>query len=324
MVKKNAILLFILTILSIQLALRNDKTPDTAEYKLIYENSIDDHSSIEFLYISFNRFCNEIGLSFTNYLLIVTYTLFIGWYNLTKQITNNLLLAFIVFLPFYGFYFYGIILRAAIAVTICYLAIIILLKFRGLKKYILYYLLIFIASGFHLTAMLFLVLPIIAQKHYKNRSLYLFLIYGAFLPLFNNYIPIIKEISFKYLALFEFNRVEGYLSRASEEMMYSINLFKHLIFGGIFIFLRNRVIEKQAIYNFFLNIYLIGCFLLALFSFVTAGGRVGIMFLFFEFTLFSLLYESSNIKKMNISIFIIVSVIINFVAIIRQGNGLIW
>lgn len=324
MMRKNKLVLFIILIVAIVLALRSDNTPDTAAYRLMYEDSAAD-SSIEFLYIWLNRFFNQnIGLSFDSFLLILTISLFLSWYKITNQIIDNLFVGFVSFLPFYGFYFFGITLRASIAVVISYLAIVILLKNKSFKGFLLYYIFVLLASGFHQSALVFLVLPLIALRQYKKYTLYLVLLFSATLPLYNDYIPIIKNVAFRYLAFVEFSRVEGYVTESASEMMYSFTLLKNLVFGGVFIFLRNKLIAKQSIYNFFLNTYLIGCLLLSLFSFVTAGSRLAIMFLFFEFILLTLLFESSNIKKKNKSIFMIFAAIINFIAIIQKGNGLLW
>ena len=70
--KKNKLVLFIILIVAIVLALRSDNTPDTAAYRLMYEDSAAD-SSIEFLYIWLNRFFNQnIGLSIVPFLPIPT------------------------------------------------------------------------------------------------------------------------------------------------------------------------------------------------------------------------------------------------------------
>lgn len=323
MLRKNKFLLSFILIVAVLLALRGDTTPDTEAYRFIYNESKYD-LNYEFLYLELNRFFSGLGMSFNNFLLLLTITLFLFWSKLTSLIIDNLFIAFISFLPFYGFYFFGITIRVSIAVVFCYLAIIILLKSKNLKGYILYYVAVLIASSFHKSALIFFLLPLIADRYYKNWTLFLFLLFSATLPLFNDYIPLIQDISFQYLALTEFSRVEGYVTRGSGEMMYSLSLIMNLIFGVIFIILRSRIQEKQTIYNFFLNTYLIGCFLISLFSFVTAGSRFGMMFLFFEFILLALLYESSNIKKLNLSMFIIFAVIINFIAITQKGNGLLW
>lgn len=313
--------MFIATV-AVLLSMRGDSTPDTAAYRDIYKRS-SENLNYEFLYMELNRFSNGIGMSFDVFLFLLTLTLFFSWYRLTSSIINNMFIAFITFLPFYGLYFFGITLRASMAVLVSYLGIIILLKNRKVSGYLLYFICVFIASGFHQTALAFLFLPVVYKK-FSKKWLYGFLLITASLPLFNNYIPFIQDITFRYLETVGFSRVEGYVTRGPGVMTYSLSLIMNLVFAGVFISLKNRIIFKNHIYDFFLNIYLIGCFLISLFSFVTAGSRLGFMFLFFEFILLTLLYESSNINKHKLNLLIMFSVIINFVGIILKGNGLLW
>lgn len=304
--------------------MRNENTtPDTAAYRLMYERSFED-LNYEYLYLLVNRFFNSIGVSFRLFLFITTFILFITWMKITNIITNNLFIAFLSFIPFYGLYFFGITIRAAIAVTISYLAIVIFLKLINKRRYLYYYLLITIASGFHISAAIFYTLPIFAQKEYKKSVLFVFLLIIACIPLFNNLIPFIRDFALNYLSKTDVSRLSNYIERASDSMLYSLTLVKNVFFAGIFIALKNRVIKNRIIYNFFLNTYLVGCFLLVLFSFVTAGSRLAMLFLFFEFILITLLYDSSSLKRTYLIIFIFSAIIINFIAIIQKGNGLVW
>jgi hypothetical protein len=304
------------------LALRGDTTPDTVAYKEIYEYSSD--FSVEPLYLAVNSFFNRIGVNFKLFLFIITFFFFLFWHYLTKKILNQQFIAFISFLPFYGLYYFGIVLRSSFAILFCYLGIVILLKNKNLKGYIWYYLLIILAYGFHVGSIIFIFLPIIAQTNYKTSTLFVFLLFIVLLPLFYNITPILRNLVSWYLELTKFQRAESYLETGSGYVTYSLVLLKNVFLGGVFINYRKKIIDKENLYNFFLNTYLFGCFLLVLFSFVRAGSRLAYQFLFFEFVLLTLIYESTNLNKKNMILFIFFIAIVNFVAIIQKGNGLLW
>lgn len=303
---------------------RNSSIPDTDSYLKIYQNTSSYYNNIEIGFLTYNNFMRNIGFSFYQYLIISEVILFGIWIYVTKNIFNKNTLPLIIFMSYMGLYFYGIVFRAAIATTLAYYAIYILIYKNYKHKLIIYYLIIFTTILIHQSMVLLLFIPLFAFKNIKSNYLYFILIISLIIPItgINKYILLLYS---KVIDILDLNRFNNYIENTSidNETSYALINIKYVIIGVICVYSRKYIVIKQNIYNFFMNIYILGIFILSTTYFITAGSRMAMTLLFFEFILVSFIYYYSIYLKRISFIYIIILLSLNFIALFRGTPSLI-
>lgn len=282
---------------------RSISIADTPEYKEMFEgvNSIPYEKGFLFLC----DFFHGIGFSFRTFLFFISLIGLSIWLFITKIIIDKrlVLMAFIVYCSYMGIYYHGIVLRAGLAVLINYIGI-----YYGLvkrKNYIIFYACVLFSMLFHISAILFAFVPIIVQKEYQSKTLYITLTV-SFLFMFvsdnESYITNFLLYTIGNVELAGLDRLGGYIEKA-EESALSLTKIKYYLSGLMLIYLSNyikRGYSKYKTFNIFKNVYIFGLLLLFLFSFAPGAARIAQLFLFFEFMPFIILYESIDIRKKSV------------------------
>lgn len=139
----------------------------------------------------YNRF---IYLYFQKYQYIFIFTALICMYCISKVIVKNSVnygYSFFLFVGLRFYYFFLSGLRQAIAVSIVFLSF----NFLKEEKYTKFLFLIFLASAFHITAIIsLLALPLIKFKFSKKNVIFIFLFIIIIYLFFNNIVFIILKI----------------------------------------------------------------------------------------------------------------------------------
>lgn len=272
--------------------------PDTDNYIKYYYSPVNG-GELEYLYSLMCEFANSLGLSFNVFLLLFQSILFFLWFKTTRKYFDDIHLPFLVFLSFMGIYYFGIIIRSAMGMCMCYYALTYLFNNRSIKGYFVYYLIVTLSLFFHQAMIVFYFLPFFVLKYYSHKVLLIILLISVILPLTNFQVLIVKVLEI-FIKLFSVNKFLSYTqvhANLNFHGIYSLTMIKYLLVAFLFIWLRPRVIKKNDLYNLFLNIYVVGVFLIALTYFITAGNRLAYLFFFFEFVLVGILYENSNLPK---------------------------
>ncbi|WP_369696123.1 EpsG family protein [Parabacteroides gordonii] len=298
--------------------LRSDNIPDTLEYKEIYLfQSMEDIVETGFMFI--NKSFLSFGVSFHLFLLIYLCFLFCCYFLCTRKLVENVNLAFLLFLPYFGFYYFGIIIRVALAISICYIGITYLLNHKTPYGIFFYYAIVTIAFFIHQTTILFYILPLVGFINIKKKYLYVILSIGILLPFISLQNQILTQLETMSQLLSFSPRFQKYIDHAdTSSQMYGLSKIKFGLCGILFVYLKDYIYpNKVKTYNFFLNTYCIGTILTLMFYFVPAGGRLGEIFIFFEFILLTFLYEYSSLNKRAVLIALFLNILIEYTMFAR-------
>ena len=132
-------------ILSALFSMRGITVPDTEPYMDIYKAG-SNYIGIEQGFLWLCDYFNSWGASFPVFVFFLSIVMLEMWYYCSCKIfgKNSVGVMAIMMLSYFGFYFYGIVLRSAIAITLCYFGITILFSVkRKLLAFFLYYLIVF-------------------------------------------------------------------------------------------------------------------------------------------------------------------------------------
>jgi len=303
---------------------RGTDIPDTKAYMRFYYGDTT-ASNLEYLFLIMCSAAKSVGLGFHGFLIIFQLLLFSLWFIATSKFFSDVHFAFMVFLPFMGIYNFGIIIRAGMGLCICYYALAYLLENRDLKHYIFYFLIVTVAVLFHQSMAVFYILPLYIFRKFNPLLLVVILLLSILVPLFNIQ-HLIANFLESYITLFSFKKFLSYTTihaKFNLHGVYSLTMIKYAIMALIFILLRPRIIAKQEIYNYFLNIYISGVVLISLTFFILAGNRLAYIFFFFEFALVAMLYEYSSLPKKLVLLGAIMLCCLNFANLVSAVPGIL-
>lgn len=230
----------------------------------------------------------ELGYAFINYLLgdyylvlvvmaFVTITLqfvFIYKYSPYPFLTLFLMLGVMLYPSLMGQY------RQALAIAI------VLWAFVDRKNKLKFLSLILIASMFHATSLIGLLVYFIPDKFFKTKYYFILLGIGLFL----NFIlePFVLSIA-PFLPALMSDKIEIYSSAEDFILGLNIAMLLRIIIMLIFIFNKDKILENKSGALYF-NIYFLSLFIyLALGAIPQIALRGGIYFYYFEFVLASML-----------------------------------
>lgn len=312
--------LLLLAIMSvITFSLRGSEIPDTDEYEYIYNNlSAYDNIELGFQFV-INLF-RSFDFSFFVFLLFVNVFLVLFWFLIMSHEIYDLSFSFWMYYSYIGLFYYGIITRASIAITICLYALCFLINRKTVKAYFVYFFLISISLIFHQTMLVFYLFPCWIFKNIKTRYLICFLLLSCFIPYLNIQYYLLDFIYY-VLSIFSFNRFDNYIQKAffqPQDLLFTFFSIKILIESFVLLYMRKYVLRCNLLkYNAFLNTYILGFFLLILLGFFPSAGRLALIFLFFEFFMFSILWDDMKTLKVNRTILIFFP-ILNFIVFLYR------
>lgn len=297
---KNRISLHIIIfICALFMSIRGLETPDTLSYLEWFEYPPLLSPHVEKGYAIFCLFFNDLGFSFRFYLFLLAFIEMEIWVYCTRRLfphsNINILLA--MCLSFYGIYFWGCVLRASMSITIAYLAFTFLLSNRGplIKKLLLYYMLILLASCFHISALIYLLCPLLTMN-IAGKIRWIVLLGGIVLVFLLDQIGLTNYMELVIGNVEEMNRFQHYTDDEDKNSILSFFWIISFVISLTIVINYEKILKKgnPKIRRFMMNLYLIGFLLLTLTINIPAGSRLGMMFTFFEF---GVIYYFSTLLK---------------------------
>lgn len=312
--EKNLFWLFI-TVFVIIIGGRNISVPDTDQYLEFYQQTLS--SSI----LDIPLYSYEIGFQLlTKILKLITnessffyfgIIVFINSYLLFKSFCHLKYIAYqkesssdklfykiniqeflLLYFSYWGLYYTGIVLRAGIAISILiYISTLLCASYISLKKWLAIFLLAIVSCFFHITALLGIVALIVfyISKKMTMRS-YLLLFLLICVILFGRISFWIVDILDKNMPMI-FSLIEDTnlaKLQAYSNIDASIKVSYRFLFClviGLFLIMCKRM---PGYYYKYLNVYIVGLFLGALFSAVESFSRIMDFFIVYSFILISM------------------------------------
>lgn len=281
---------------------RPDTVPDTIGYRDLYLYNINGEFSAE---IGFQYLCyffhNIIGLGFSQFLFLLALLSGEIWYAITKRIIRdaNYGLAFLLFISFFGIYYFGVVLRASLAILICYAGISLMLK-GSVKDFIAYVVIVGIAFFFHKTSLLFL-MSLACLFRYKSFFLYGALIVSIIIAIIHPFTAVQSQLE-SFLNVTsdtgEFARFAGYVDDEYQSTGIDLIYVSYLIIASAAIFFRDSIqgsAKEIKTFNLFLNMYVLAIVMYGMVMDFRALSRLPMQWLFFEFIIvYFLLFRNNN------------------------------
>lgn len=313
-------------------SLRSDSVPDTVAYKEMYLGYYGS-DTIESGYLWLCSVFREWGFSFREFLFIWIFACLILWRYCTVRITksNDLFVALMLFMSYMGIYNYGIILRAATALTIIFIALTYYLNSNSKYRILVYWTLCWGAIQFHQTSIVFFVMPFVCNHVYSSKLLYSAIVCSMLLTFSSGIFINLRELlsdAFERVNTFGYlTRFNSYLDRSEDIQTFSFSLtqLKFCLFAAFFVYGRNYLWKDGRVvdgFNFFLNLYIVGVLLYALFSYMIAGVRIAYMALFFEFILEAIIIFHLPRQSLKVAVFV-VAVLVNYTLLFAHVPKLI-
>ena len=313
--------------------MRSDIVPDTIPYRDMFMGLYDYSSTIENGYLWFCSLFYRWRFSFQGYLFVWAFFSLVIWWKCTIRVTksDNIFWPLMLFMSYMGIYNYGIIIRAATALTIIYVALTYYLCSESRFRLFVYWGLCFVAMQFHQTVFIYLVIPFICKKVYPKSILYtvlcLSLLLSFSVELFQSQQKVLSLVFDKLGNMGYLTRLNSYVERSEDALAFSFSFtqLKFCIFALFFVYIR-KFIDNEKItngYNFFLNIYVVGVLLYALFSYIMAGVRLSYLLLFFEFILATIVVLYINKRNLRAVTFLVV-VLVNYIILYAHVPKLLY
>ena len=295
--------------------LRSYGIPDVENYIEMYRDTLDYDDGIEYGFLLLCHFFKTIGFEFHGFLLLITFLMFESWWYLTRKITdsNIIFFPFIIFCSYWGVYYYGIVLRSAIAITLMFWGIFFLYSYKKKLGITLFSLFLFLSITIQIGSLLFL-LVFLFRREIKAFYLYitvalssLLLITGAFSSI-GQYVVAISSFMGS-------QRFGHYVENMDGSDGASIRAWSYIVFAIMFICLRKYLNENERLrewYNLFLNMFILALVINSALWEIPVASRLPSQFLFFDYFLFYFVVcksKSVHIRKASGPILLIVTMI---------------
>lgn len=301
---------------------------DWFSYREIF-NTIDDTSIFlngkEYLYLILNLIFSKVGIGFNIFVFIVFLAAFYTKYLYISSFTFNIPLALLIYFLtlFIVLDING--LRQGIAIGILFLAIAPNYK----RQFIKFFILVFCASLFHYTAIVYLPFYFISTFKIYPKRVFLIVLFIFFLTFFVENI-LINSVFGRLISAYENLQHYNYYVDNSETPVvdkFGLAVLSRLII--LFIIVRNsqNIKINESLKNLLVNSYIISVLLFLLLSFnQDFANRLSYYFRFVEIILVPLIvhFENSLFKKY---LYLFIFILIYFFSFLRimmiQDNGLL-
>lgn len=272
-------------LLCILFASRTTAIPDTINYVDIYETNLVSNDSIEIGYLYLCKFFQSLGFSFNQYLFCILLICLELIYKYTCVLLKNkyIGIALIMLISYFGLYYYGIVLRSSIAITLCYCGIANALIKETRSSKITLFILILVSSTIHISSLLF-IFSFIAFYQIPKPILLIVICITVLLLTTTSVIPVSQYIESITLAL-NANRLTRYASMLETADGASLLSWTYILISVVALKFRDSIKNDydKKVYNCFLNLYLCGSLINSLFWQIPGGSRLSMQLLFFEF-----------------------------------------
>ena len=267
-----------------------------------YEFYLDQLPSVEVGYKYLNYFFSSLGLNYNIFLLFIN---FIILFNISKFIRLNsyylILPLFVYFSDFFFYYsFSGV--RQSIAISLTSLSVFYILK--GRRKIAL--ILIFLASLFHVTALIFIIALFVPNDKTKIYKYFNFFFFFFFCAVLGSYaVEAVPYLNSKFM----------YYSSTQEQSdniltSYIIGMLKRsIVLISVFLVFRNFFSNNHNFYLY--NLYMVGFVIYATSYLISPdfGVRLGSYFIILDCILISKIIYLSNYFWNKLAIFLIFTLV---------------
>lgn len=295
---------FLFITLSYILAMGSSLIPDRDNYLEIYNEpyAINHIGNFEYAFLMLCYFFHFVlEIEFKDFLFILFFISFEIWFIITNQIfkKDNIFIAFALFMSFYGFFYFGIVIRNMVALIFLYAAFYFFLLKSGALKYIMFFVFCLLAYEFHRISGVFLLLIPLLNIKIPQRSLFwLFLL--SIIIMLTGSLSFIQIIVKESLQIEGFDRVEHYVnSTDTGASIISVQILFNFIISMLLLMQRVNIDEgKKHIYDFFLNLNIMGLLVMAICWKMPSAYRLYNYFFFYNFIPLFCIFFYTNSKLM--------------------------
>lgn len=276
-----------IVVLSFLFSSRNINVPDTDSYMDMYREGTSFYG-VEEGFLKLCEFFSDAGFSFAMFIFVLSLVMLEIWYFCTYFLfkkANTGVLA-ILMISYFGIYYYGVVLRSAIVITLCYIGITLLFSnINRVLSLIIFYLIILLAFQFHMSAVFFCLAPILLIK-IDTRIQYIIAISSLFLLFFNNFFPL-KAYVEQVIGFLDLYRFDYFLNRDLDSGRVSVRSLLYCFISIYIVYVNSKTKgldeEQVKLNNFFINIYIFGALINSLVCELPAASRLPMNWLFFEY-----------------------------------------
>lgn len=291
---------------------------DFESYKLWFHNIKNTEyfwqiNNIEIGYILLNKLCT----SFNQVILIVAiFSVGIKLFYINKYSKNKLLSVLLYFTGVYIMFDMGVI-RQGLSISIALISIKYIIERRFLK----FIFIIFIASLFHVSILIFIPLYFIGTKRFSRKFIYISSILSLiiyFLKLDREILMFISNLNIPIIS----NKLLYYYNSYDEGTLY-ISIIKRFIILVFFTEVYKRKNIDNNYDNLFLNAYFLSNIIICLLPTIPIlSGRGNMSLYFMQIFIFSNIIYNINTKiyRILIYIFVILMSVNTMMATINHGN----
>ena len=275
-------LVFVFITLLLTASLRFEVGDDWHSYVGFYTDR-DLSQNVEFGYRLINDFFSDLGLPYNLFLLLINSVALFFTYKFIYLNAKSKQIGLLIF--FYDIFFYLFLsgLRQAIALSV------ILIGFNYLirKRVLGYILAVLIASTFHKSALIALLIYFIPRERFNFYSIFksIKFYFALCVVIFITYVPIdfflkfIEDSFFKNIIYY----LEEHYKSENIETAYYVGAVKRSILIFLYILYR-RHLPRDSLTHYFFNIYIIGFLIFLTFYLLSPdiGTRLALYFTIFE------------------------------------------
>lgn len=284
---------------------------DTSVYKLMYEstpsNWIEALRSNYFLientekgYLYIMSLFKSINFSFNEFLLILGLISSVFLFTIFKNYSKYYFFTLLIFLSKGYLYYFFIAQRQILAMMICWFAI----KFIIQKKIVLFFALIFLASLFHTSAIIFIFAYPIYYIRLNNKTVFIILIISIIIAV-SGVTNIIGSLTSGLLNESSSQKLNQYFEGG---LMVNILNFVELIPVLFFVMKnRNKMELRNEYFNLFFNFFIVTLLLTIIFYNLSFISRLKSYYIIGYIIILSQLIDFSKKLKLRNMLFIVIS-----------------
>lgn len=314
-------------ILSFLFSSRTDLIPDALPYREMYQGL---EYNIEPLFLEVCRIFKSLGFSFQSFLFILSLVLLESCLFATKRLLRNdnhgALL--IILMSYFGIYYYGIVLRASISVTICYVGLSFLLTSeKKTKDFVLYELCVLLAMQFHLSSLFMSFIPLCLIR-INNKLLYFVSFISLGLLLIESVIPIQQYLE-QAVDISGFSRFTSYVVRETRTDRANLLYYLYVFISFLGVYFRKYLdfvdSRDEITYTTMLNIFVIATLLNNALWQIPQMARLPMLWLYFDFILIYYMIYRNRIRfvKDNPQMILLLYTAISFFGLIHYVPDLL-
>lgn len=290
-------------LLAIMFSGRNDLILDTETYLLHYTEPYTSWVSdtTEMGFVMTNIFFGHIlSVDFSIYLFVLSFVMMEIWYYTSRKLFpyESMGLLFLLFMSYNGFFYYGVTLRNALSLMICYVALMVFIISKSRLRIIYYTLLIFLSMLYHRTSFFFLILPILDYLKISRRGLRIWLFADVLFLIFGG-VSFLFGFSQLFMNVGGLDKYEQDFDMYNESSMFSLWFIMNIIVSLFLVYGRRYVVEDCLHrYDFFLKMVLLGLSINCIGWQMSIIQRLAGSLYFFNFIpLYIIIFKSSLFKE---------------------------